>query len=110
MKRVFLTLVMALSVLCVRAQEDKVLMTIDGKPVMLSEFQYIYEKNSQEAAGSQKSLDEYLDLLLGADRATKDNVAAFEQLTKKIEGTDYSLMDFFKYDKDLIHTNRYLFI
>lgn len=45
-------------------------------------------------------VDEYLDLLLGADRATKDNVAAFEQLTKKIEGTDYSLMDFFKYDKD----------
>ena len=55
---------MALSVLGLRAQEDKVLMTIDGKPVMLSEFNYIYEKNSQEAAGSQKSLEEYLDLFV----------------------------------------------
>ena len=84
MKRVFLTLVMALSVLCVRAQEDKVLMTIDGKPVMLSEFQYIYEKNSQEAAGSQKSLDEYLDLFVNfklkvteAEHRGIDTTAAF---------------------------------
>ena len=55
---------MALCALGMRAQDDKVLMTIDGKPVMLSEFQYIYEKNSQEAAGSQKSLEEYLDLFV----------------------------------------------
>ncbi len=55
---------MASCTLGARAQEDKVLMTIDGKPVTLSEFQYIYEKNSQEAAGGQKSLDEYLDLFV----------------------------------------------
>ena len=64
MKKLFLTLVMASCTLGARAQEDKVLMTIDGKPVTLSEFQYIYEKNSQEAAGGQKSLDEYLDLFV----------------------------------------------
>lgn len=43
-------------------QPDQVLMTIDGKPVMASEFMYIYEKNNQEAASDPKSMDEYLDL------------------------------------------------
>lgn len=55
---------MALSIAGVRAQDDKVLMTIDGKPIMLSEFEYIYQKNNQEATGSQKSLEEYLDLFI----------------------------------------------
>ena len=64
MKKTLITIVAALCVFGARAQEDKVLMTIDGKPVMLSEFQYIYQKNSQEAAGSQKSLEEYLDLFV----------------------------------------------
>ena len=43
-------------------QPDQVLMTIDGKPIMASEFMYIYEKNNQEAASDPKSMDEYLDL------------------------------------------------
>lgn len=84
MKKTLLTFVLALSVLCVRAQEDKVLMTINGKPVMLSEFKYIYEKNSQEAAGSQKSLEEYLDLFVNfklkvteAEHRGIDTTAAF---------------------------------
>ncbi len=59
-------------------------MTIDGKPVMLSEFKYIYEKNSQEAAGGQKSLEEYLDLFVNfklkvteAEHRGIDTTAAF---------------------------------
>ena len=46
------------------AQEDKVLMTIDGQPVMASEFVYIYEKNNQETTIEQKNMDEYLDLFI----------------------------------------------
>ncbi len=46
------------------AEEDKVLMTIDGQPVMSSEFVYIYEKNNQETALDQKNMDEYLDLFI----------------------------------------------
>ena len=64
MKRTFLCVAVALCFLSARAQEDKVLMTIDGKPIMLSEFEYIFEKNNQEAAGVQKSVDEYLDLFV----------------------------------------------
>ena len=84
MKRVFLSILAVLCVAGLRAQEDKVLMTIDGKPVMLSEFKYIYEKNSQEAAGGQKSLEEYLDLFVNfklkvteAEHRGIDTTAAF---------------------------------
>ena len=84
MKKTLITIAAALCVLGAQAQEDKVLMTIDGKPVMLSEFQYIYEKNSQEAAGSQKSMEEYLDLFVNfklkvteAEHRGIDTTAAF---------------------------------
>lgn len=90
MKKVVLTLVAALCVLGMRAQEDKVLMTIDGQPVMLSEFKYIYEKNSQEAAGSQKSLEEYLDLFvhfkLKVTEAERRGIDTTEAFLKELKG------------------------
>ncbi|MGN1248073.1 MAG: hypothetical protein ACI4UO_05750, partial [Paludibacteraceae bacterium] len=46
------------------SMNDAVLMTIDGKPVMVSEFLYIYEKNNQETTMDPKSIDEYLDLFI----------------------------------------------
>ena len=73
-----------------RAQEDKVLMTIDGKPVMLSEFDYIYRKNSQEAAGSQKSMEEYLDLFvnfkLKVTEAEHRGIDTTEAFIKELKG------------------------
>ena len=48
MKKVFLSIVLLAGSLMSFAQEDKVLLTINGEPVMLSEFMYIYEKNNQE--------------------------------------------------------------
>ena len=90
MKKTLLTFVIALCALCVRAQEDKVLMTIDGKPVMLSEFKYIYEKNSQEAAGGQKSLEEYLDLFvnfkLKVTEAEHRGIDTTEAFIKELKG------------------------
>jgi len=72
------------------AQEDKVLMTIDGKPVMLSEFEYIYQKNSQEAAGSQKSMEEYLDLFvnfkLKVTEAEHRGIDTTEAFLKELKG------------------------
>lgn len=62
MKKLFLSII-ALCSLAVFA-EDKVLLTIDGQPVMQSEFLYIYEKNNQETAIDQKTIDEYLDLFI----------------------------------------------
>ena len=81
---------MALCVAGIFAQEDKVLMTIDGKPVMLSEFEYIYQKNSQEAAGSQKSMEEYLDLFvnfkLKVTEAERRGIDTTEAFIKELKG------------------------
>lgn len=44
--------------------EDQVLMTINGKPVMASEFMYIYQKNSQGTNAEQKTMGEYVDLFV----------------------------------------------
>ncbi len=42
------------------AVEDPVLMTINGKDVKLSEFEYLYNKNSQQQV-EKESLDQYVD-------------------------------------------------
>ena len=45
------------------AQDDPALFTVDGRPVPLSEFKYIYSKTNQDKADfSVKSLRDYLDL------------------------------------------------
>lgn len=44
--------------------EDQVLMTINGKPIMASEFMYIYQKNNQGTNAEQKTMDDYVDLFV----------------------------------------------
>jgi peptidyl-prolyl cis-trans isomerase SurA len=43
---------------------DPVLMTINGKPVLKSEFEYIYNKNNTNNSLDKKTLDEYVDLFI----------------------------------------------
>ena len=64
MKRIFTLVAVLLSVGALMAQEDQVLMTINGEPVMASEFMYIYQKNNQESTLDKKSIDEYVDLFV----------------------------------------------
>ena len=65
MKKSILSIVLlAASVLGWAQAEDQVLMTINGEPVMLSEFVYIYEKNNQETSLEKKSVREYLELFV----------------------------------------------
>lgn len=47
----------------VSAQDDPVIMTIGGEPILKSEFEYIYNKNSSSSL-DKKSLDEYVDLFV----------------------------------------------
>ena len=85
-KQIVLALVAMMSVMPfgkAAAQQDEVLMTIDGKPIMASEFLYIYEKNS-ESTEDKKTMDEYLDLFVNfklkvaeAEDAGIDTTAAF---------------------------------
>jgi peptidyl-prolyl cis-trans isomerase SurA len=43
---------------------DPVLMTINNKPVLKSEFEYIYNKNNSNNSLDKKTLDEYVDLFV----------------------------------------------
>lgn len=43
---------------------DPVLMTINGKPVLKSEFEYIYNKNNSNNSLDKKTLNEYVDLFI----------------------------------------------
>jgi peptidyl-prolyl cis-trans isomerase SurA len=44
--------------------QDEILLTIDNKPFMLSEFERIYHKNNSIQGYEKKSADEYLDLFI----------------------------------------------
>ena len=46
------------------AQNDPVVMTINGEPVLKSEFEYIYNKNNSNNTFDKKSLDEYVELFV----------------------------------------------
>ena len=85
MKKTFFAVAALMAAMTVSA-EDQVLMTIDGKPVMASEFMYIYEKNNQEASIDPKTMDEYLDLFVNfklkvteAEAQGIDTTAAFKK-------------------------------
>ena len=90
MKQTFLT-VLALGIgVSAFGQEDQVLMTVNGQPVMASEFEYIYEKNNQESSLDQKSVDEYLDLFvnfkLKVAEAEAQGVDTTEAFRKELRG------------------------
>ena len=46
------------------AQEDQVIMIVDGEPVVKSEFLQIYLKNNDAPRYDKEALDEYLDLFV----------------------------------------------
>ncbi len=64
-------------------------MTINGKPVSVEEFLYIYEKNNQAGAVDPKTMDEYLDMFINfklkvaeAEAQGIDTTAAFAKELK----------------------------
>ena len=84
-----LTLAAIPSVRCAAAmpqQNDPVVMTVNGKPVTLSEFEYSYNKNNSEGVIDKKTVDEYVDLYLNyklkvaaALDARYDTLTSFKQ-------------------------------
>lgn len=46
------------------ADSDPVIMTIDGQPILKSEFEYVYNKNNANNTIDKKSLDEYAQLFV----------------------------------------------
>ena len=90
MKKTILSIVLASASLLGIAQEDKVLMTINGEDIMASEFLYIYEKNNQETGLEKKTMDEYLDLFvnfkLKVTEAMAQGVDTTEAFKKELAG------------------------
>ena len=58
------------------AQQDPVLMRINGKDILRSEFEYIYNKNNALSGIERKTLNEYVDLFV----SFKLKVAAAEAM------------------------------
>ncbi|MFZ4726608.1 MAG: peptidylprolyl isomerase, partial [Paludibacter sp.] len=54
----------ALSASLLAQASDPVLMTINNKPVLKSEFEYIYNKNNTNNSLDKKTLEEYVDLFV----------------------------------------------
>ena len=102
-KFLFSALVLCAS-MCSFAQEDQVLMTIAGKPIMVSEFKYIYEKNNQETSIEKKTMQEYLDLFvnfkLKVAEAEAQGVDTTEAFKKELAG--YRAQATPKYLKDQV--------
>lgn len=48
----------------VNAQDDPVIMTVNGKPVTRSEFEYSYNKNNNEHVVDRKTVREYVDMFI----------------------------------------------
>ena len=65
MKRFFLAASLLLSMTAgAQTVDDPVIMTVNGEPVLRSEFEYSYNKNNSEGVIDKKSIDEYVDLFI----------------------------------------------
>ena len=62
MKKIVLIFALLLNAVVLMAQTDPVIMTINGIPVLRSEFEYSYNKNNTDGVIDKKTVDEYVDL------------------------------------------------
>ena len=86
MRKITILLVFFLSAVTLMAQSDPVIMTVNGVPVLRSEFEYSYNKNNSDGVLDRKSIDEYVDLfvnyklkVVAALDAHLDTLTSFKQ-------------------------------
>mgnify|MGYP002624881670 CR=1 FL=1 len=82
----FLAATTSLFAAAVPQQDDPVIMTVNGTPVLRSEFEYSYNKNNSEGVIDKKSVEEYVDLFVNyklkvaaALEAHYDTLTSFKQ-------------------------------
>ena len=85
---------------------DPILFSVEGNPVQLSEFEYIYSKtNGDKADFSKKSLDEYLDLYikfkLKVQRAKEMKLDTIPVLQQELAGYRKQLANSYLVDKEV---------
>ncbi|MCQ2114510.1 MAG: peptidylprolyl isomerase [Bacteroidaceae bacterium] len=64
MKKVIIILVTVFVSVCSMAQDDPVIMVINGQNVPRSEFEYSFNKNNSEGVIDKKSVEDYVDLFI----------------------------------------------
>jgi len=106
MHKLIFSLIFTVFACLVSAQNDPVLFTVEGVPVHVSEFDYIYNKNNGDGADySKKSLEEYLDLYvkfkLKVQRAKELKLDTINQLNQELEGYRKQLADSYLVDKEV---------
>lgn len=88
------------------AQKDPVLFSVNGNPVNVSEFKYIYEKsNTSKADYSEKSLKESLDLYVNfkmkVAKARELRMDTIPSLVAELDGYKKMLADSYLIDKEI---------
>lgn len=108
MKKVLLTSVVTFLFWATQSygQTDPVLFTVDGKPVNVSEFNYIYTKtNGAKADFSQASVNEYLDLYtrfkMKVARAREMKLDTIPALQEELQGYRRQLADTYLTDREV---------
>lgn len=64
MKKILFSLALSALALTAAAQEDPIVMRINGMPVTRSEFEYNYNKNNSEGVIDKKNVEEYAQLFV----------------------------------------------
>ncbi len=87
-------------------KKDPVLFTVEGNPVHVSEFKYIYAKtNGQKADYSRESVEEYLNLYtkfkLKVQRAKDMQLDTIPALIRELAGYRKQLADSYLVDKEV---------
>lgn len=106
MKKVVILLLMAIACLSSLAQDDPVIMTINGVNVPRSEFEYSFNKNNSEGVIDKKSVKEYVDLFVNyklkvaaALDAHLDTLTSFKQEFRSYR--DQQILPTFVNDADM---------
>lgn len=92
MKKTFILMAAALLSFAAGAQteSDPVLMEINGKPVLRSEFEYSYNKNNADGVIDKKTVDEYVQLFINfklkVEAAKAEGLDSVEATNRELYG------------------------
>jgi peptidyl-prolyl cis-trans isomerase SurA len=103
---IFVFVFVTAAITMAKGQQDPVLFTVDGVPVYVSEFDYIYSKSKMDTASySRASLEEYLDLYknfkLKVRRAKDMKLDTIPSLQKELAGYRKQLANSYLVDKEV---------
>ena len=106
MRWLYLVVFLCFNILVQAQNKDKVLFTVNGEDVFLSEFQYIYEKNnSKNADYSKESVEEYLELYkkfkLKVHKAREEGLDTVRTLKEELSGYRKQLAQSYLKDREI---------